>query len=264
MESVSVGAVRETAPLVLAERLARAKQRSVMICTPIARNPVWQYTASLASTLMFLNEQGIRVTFQFVVGSSVISKARNELCAHFLMSDFTDLLFVDDDMQWAPNSVLRLLASDKPLIGGVGRQRVQQPNSNPDVWCWRPFRGAGDELVQDEMGAVKALGLGAAFMLMNRRVLFEMAKAHPEWKRPGAHDWPEDLRRYYFEFFRQNHEGDAGEMSEDYVFCDRWRALGESVWVDPSIRLGHVGSFTFAGAVEEILIEKDNPSEQAA
>ncbi|MFO1126364.1 MAG: hypothetical protein U1E25_14545 [Methylocystis sp.] len=91
------------------EREARARQRSVLICTPIARNPVWQYTASLASTLLLLSEHGIRASFQFVVGSGVICKARNELCAHFLMSDFTDMLFVDDDMQWAAADVIRLL-----------------------------------------------------------------------------------------------------------------------------------------------------------
>jgi hypothetical protein len=45
-----------------------------MICTPVARNPVWEYTAALASTLLFLQEQGIRVTFQFVVGSSVSTR----------------------------------------------------------------------------------------------------------------------------------------------------------------------------------------------
>jgi hypothetical protein len=116
---------------VITERLARARQRSVMICTPVARNPVWEYTASLASTLLFLQEQGVRVTFQMVVGSSVVHRARNELVAHFLASDFTDLLFIDDDMQWGPNDVLRLLGSDKPLIGGVGRMRCQKPNSTP-------------------------------------------------------------------------------------------------------------------------------------
>lgn len=235
-----------------------------MICTPIARNPAWQYTSSLASTLLFLPEQGMRCSYQFVVGSSVISKARNELCAHFLMSDFTDLLFIDDDMQWSPNAVLRLLASDKPLIGGVGRMRVQKPNSDPAVWCWRPLHDAGGQLRQDDMGAIEALGFGAAFMLINRRVLHELATAHPDWKRPGANDWPQDLRDHYFEFFRQNHEGDEGETSEDYVFCDRWRRHGQSVWVDPTIQLGHVGSWTYQGSIEDAVLVPAETAEKAA
>jgi len=236
----------------IAARLERARQRSVMICTPVARNPVWQYTASLASTLLFLKEQGIRCTFQFVVGGSVIHKARNELCAHFLMSDYTDLLFVDDDMEWSPNSVLRVLASDKPVIGAVGRMRVQKPNSDPAVWCWRPLHQAR-ALNQDEMGAIEVKGVGAAFLLINRGVLFEMAKQRPSWKRAGAHDWPQELRDHYFEFFRTGEEGSDAEIGEDYLFCNRWRAMGGSVWVDPTIALGHVGSFNYRGSIEELL-----------
>jgi hypothetical protein len=257
-EDTITGAAEQAAPPspIMLERLARAKQRSVMICTPIARNPVWQYTAALASTLLYLQDHGIRVTFQFVVGSSVIERARNELCARFLLSDCTDMLFIDDDMQWGANSVLRLLASDKALVGGVGRMRVQKPNSDPNVWCWRPLRDETGDLIQDEMGAISVLGFGAAFMLINRRVLVDMAEAHPEWKRPGPKDWDEDLRARYFEFFKQNHDGDVGETSEDYVFCDRWRKLGNEVWIDPTIQLGHVGSFNFSGAIEELLVEK--------
>lgn len=250
------------------ERLARARQRSVMICTPIARNPVWEYTASLASTLLLLQEQGIRVTFQFVVGSSVVHKARNELVAHFLASDFTDLLFIDDDMQWAPETVLRLLGSDKPLIGGVGRMRCQKPNSDPAVWCWRPLRGSDGTLVQDAMGAIEVRGFGAAMMLINRRVFADMVEAHPEWKRNGAADWAPALRAHYFEFFNQTERdetvGDGQEeLSEDYGFCHRWRRMGNSVWIDPTIRLGHVGAFNYAGAVEDLLTPADAQMEAA-
>lgn len=237
----------------ITERLARARQRSVMICTPIARNPVWEFTASLASTLLFLQEHGVRVTFQFVVGSSVVHKARNELVAHFLQSDFTDLLFIDDDMQWGPNAVLRLLGSDKPLIGGVGRMRVQKPNSDPAVWCWRPLRDDAGGLIQDDMGAVEVRGFGAAFMLINRCVFTDLLAAHPEWKRDGAADWDPALRAHYFEVFTPSERDEFGELSEDYGFCHRWRRDGGQVWVDPTIRLGHVGAFNYAGCVEDLL-----------
>jgi hypothetical protein len=236
-------------------RLERIRGRSVMICTPVARNPVWQYTASLASTLMLLQEYGVKCTFQFVVGSSVICKARNELCAHFLMSGYSDLLFIDDDMQWNAGDVLRLLASDKPLIGGVGRMRVEKPNTDPAVWCWRPLVSESKTPIQDDMGAVEVLGFGAALMLVNRVVFLKMAEAHPEWKREGAKDWPQGLRDHYFEFFRQNEDGAAGEVSEDYVFCNRFRALGGRIFVDPTIRLGHVGTFNFWGSISELMQE---------
>jgi len=243
-----------------AERLALARQRSVMICTPIARNPVWEYTAALASSLLYLQEQGIRVTFEFVVGNSVVHKARNELVAHFLKSDFTDLLFIDDDMQWAPESILRLLSSPQLLIGGAGRMRVNKPNSDPAVWCWRPLKDVAGQLIQDDMGAIEVRGFGAAFMLINRRVFAEMVLARPEWKRRGMADWPQDVRDHYFEFFPASECDEFGELSEDYGFCHRWRQIGGRVWVDPTIRLGHVGAFNYAGSVEEILVPAETQS----
>jgi hypothetical protein len=255
MQENDLGSAGNTADPVIRHRLERARQRSVMICTPVARNPVWQYTHSFGSTIHFLNQQGIRCDFQFVVGGSVIHKARNEPRAHFLMSDCTDLLFIDDDMQWAPNDVLRLLGSDKALIGGVGRMRVQKPNSDPNVWCWRPKVNTDGSFTQDSMGAIEAVGIGAAFMLINRRVFADMVEAHPEWKRSGASDWSPELRAHYFEFFKHDLDDGRGEASEDYVFCDRWRRMGNAVWADPTIRLGHVGSWNFQGAVEELLTE---------
>jgi len=89
-------------------------------------------------------------------------------------------------------------------------------------------------------------------MLINRSVFRDLATAHADWKRPGPKDWPQAQRDNYFEFFAQE-ASESGEMSEDLVFCKRWRELGGDVWVDPEVRLGHVGAFTYAGAVAEIL-----------
>lgn len=240
-------------PETLDQRLSRARQRSLLICSPIARNPTWQTMQSTLDTVLLLQEHGIRVAYELVIGSSVIEKARNELAARFLATDFTDMLFVDDDMQWDARDVLRLLMSDKALIGGVGRMRCQKPNTDPAVWCWRPLSEKG-ALRADDFGAVEVLGFGAAFMLVNRGVLHGLASAHPEWAEDAPKDWPDAVRQNYFAFFRQGAD-DGRPLSEDYVFCERWRALGKSVWVMPDIRLGHVGAYTYAGSVSELLQE---------
>jgi hypothetical protein len=36
-------------------------------------------------------------------------------------------------------------------------------------------------------------------------------------------------------------------LSEDYMFCQRWRKLGGQVWICPWMRTKHVGSFPFIG-----------------
>ena len=38
-----------------------------------------------------------------------------------------------------------------------------------------------------------------------------------------------------------------GYIGEDYTFCDRARAHGFTVWIDPTIKLGHMGMHEFEG-----------------
>src|SRR5689334_13146254 len=105
-------------------QLERARSRRVMICTPVYRETSWQYTRSLVDTCIAFERLGVGHRAQFVIGNSNLPRARNELVAEFLATDCTDLLFVDSDMGWRPNDALRLLASEREVIGGVGRKRV--------------------------------------------------------------------------------------------------------------------------------------------
>jgi hypothetical protein len=52
---------------------------------------------------------------------------------------------------------------------------------------------------------------------------------------------------------------DAEERGEDAIFFSDVRALGYKVWIDPTIRLGHVGPKIYEGCVEDLvrLAEKE-------
>ena len=56
-----------------------------------------------------------------------------------------------------------------------------------------------------------------------------------------------------WQFFAWGDENGA-ELSEDYEFCRRWRALGGKVWVDPGIWLKHFGTFAYHGDVSTCFI----------
>jgi hypothetical protein len=235
---------------VIARRLERARSRNVMICTPIARHPCWQYMLSLMDTMSLLNDNGMGHARQFVIGSSNLPRARNELVARFLASKCTDLLFVDDDMAWSANSVLRLLASDKPITAVVGRKRVDKPNSDPDVWCGQPYTLAdGHSLVQDDMGFVRYKRCGTAFMRISREVFEKMMVAHPEWKRKGHSGMSDLVKSKYYRFFQFGE--DEFETGEDYEFCNAWTAIGGEVWVDPEAVLSHIGDKAYTGSLAE-------------
>ena len=226
------------------ERMARAKARKVMIATPSMRDPVIQYTVALIGTAQFFNHHGIEFGIEFVVGSSNLPRARNNLAARFLASDCDTLVMIDDDMGWKPADLFRLLASDKPYIAAVGRKRVDAPGPDgPEIWCAVPKPGAPNV---DDFGALEVLRVGAAFIRLDRVVFETLVQQHPEWKRPPLDDMTPKQGENYYQFFR--FETDAGdEIGEDYLFCDRWREAGGQIWVDPAVELEHVGSKAFKG-----------------
>ena len=234
--------------------LARAQSRKVMIATPVARSPALEYCMSFAETCVRLDRSGIAFATHFVTGSSNLPKARNELVARFLASDCTDLLFVDDDMGWRPEAVLRLLASEQPMIAGVGRKRVDKSNFDLDVWCVHFAPDAAESLAQDDMGAVEVVGVGTGFMRIRREVFEAMIAAHPEWKRAGHDGMAEKVRANYYAFFRFDPDDDK-EMGEDFVFCQRWRELGGKVFIDRHIWLSHVGHKAWSGCINEMMTE---------
>lgn len=222
--------------------MERALTRSVFIASPVARNPVRQYTLALIDTMLLLQDLGIKARLYWAVGNSNLARARNEIVAAFLASDCTDLLFVDDDMGWKAGDVVRLLASRQDYIGGVGRKK--DPKSDDRVnesWCMRMLDASFVE--QDEMGAVEVRGIGTGFVKISRTVFERVIAAHPELKRPGLASMPEPVREKFYRFF---HFQD--ELSEDLAFCELWRALGGKVWAAPEIELVHVGDHEFTGS----------------
>lgn len=236
-------------------RMERAKTRSVMILTPCHEKPAWQYTLSLADTLVSLARLGIRATVEFVVGNSNLPRARNELAAVFLASDYSDAILIDDDMGWKLNDIVRLLASDKPVIGAVGRKKVDKPISDPSIWCVRLIPGTRDNLRQDEMGAVEVAGVGTGCLKIERGVFGRLVAEHPEWKRRGHDAMTPAIREKYHKFFR--FADDEHDTGEDYQFCNDWRALGGEVWIDPSIGLIHAGLHGFTGCFGDVLVPAD-------
>ena len=167
-------------------------------------------------------------------------KARNLLAKDMLESDCTDLLFIDSDINFEPDDVLRLMAwgSDpkKGIVAGVPRTR-----STDKVYIADLEYDANGELTMNGMGLVRATRVATAFMLVRREVFETLAQKHPEWD----YDDKRSNRRLNAVFdFKVT---DEGYMGEDFLFCDRARAEGFEVWIDPTIKLGHMGVQEYMG-----------------
>lgn len=233
------------------ERLARARAQSVMLLTPMARDPKRQFTVSMIDTVLLLERLQIPFELHWVAGNSNLPRARNELAAAFLASKHNQSIWIDDDMGWKAGDVVRLLASDKDFIGGVGRKKVPSPDNSAETWC---CRFAKDEPIeQDDIGALRVNGIGTGFVKMSRKVYETVAEAMPDLKRPGPPSMPEKVREQMHAFF-QFVDAPTQLMSEDYLFCELWKQQGGKIWADPKIELIHVGDHEFKGTIESMLV----------
>jgi len=229
---------------------ARAKSRSVLICTPEKDRYVrGEFTHSLVETGRLLERLGIKWFWIENVGTANLPKARNELAATFLSSPFDDAMLIDDDMGWEPSDVVKLLGSRHPFIGAAGPKRMDfLPDTDIRRWCFHPLVWESDHpQPRDEMGNVQVAGIGTGFLKLSREVFERLISAHPDWKRPGRLDLPESVRNHYYRFFE--FPDDENETGEDYAFCHRWTAIGGEVWMDPTINLAHAGDKDYGGDI---------------
>ena len=229
------------------------KGRKLYVAVPTYDHRILIKAAISLSKLCLQAERlGVAVSINHISGCSLISSARNMLVDEFLSHDFTDLLFLDSDIAFEPRDILKLLAAatEHDVVAGVPRMR------NPDKRYLCVFQHAEDgSLMPNEFGLFRATRASTSLMMIPRHVLETLRDAHPEWK---YHDRISDKDIYAF-FDTKVTPG--GFIGEDYLFCDRVREHGMKVWVDPAIKLGHVGTMEFEGDLKQDLIDSMKASD---
>lgn len=215
-----------------------APQRSVLIATPTRDGRVEaRFMSSVLQTFDLLRQHGIGHNILMVIGNSLIADARNRLVQGFMASHHTDLLFIDDDIAWQPESVLRLLSWDVPFVGAAARRRKPETSFCIDFGQTIAARG---ELVTAE-------SVGTGFLRLRRDCLEAMTQAHADQQVKDEEGKP------YYALFDTGIAPNRNYVGEDVFFCARWRAIGGEVLVDPKIALDHIGSHAFSGQLSDFL-----------
>jgi hypothetical protein len=208
--------------------------QSVVIATPTLDGSLdCRYVAALLHSTAALTRAGIPFEINFEVGNSLIPDARNKLVAKFLDSQHTDLLFIDSDLAWAAPDLLKLLSYNVPFVAGV-----YQRKSATKLDFTVKF-GASITLESD--GLLQAERTGTGFMRLRRDCLAAMVAAYPQLKLKDPATPPSNSLYAFFDTSIANGQ----YLGEDFTFCDRWRATGGKVLIDPNINFAHMGTKAF-------------------
>ena len=78
-----------------------------------------EYTQSLLNLSESANKSGVKLTTIFLGNESLIQRGRNTIAHHFMnLPDATHLLFIDADIKFRTEDIVKMIQADKSLIIG--------------------------------------------------------------------------------------------------------------------------------------------------
>lgn len=172
------------------------------------------------------------------IGDSAIGRSRNGLTRQFLESDCTHLLWIDSDLVFSAQQIVRIVNHPEEVVGGCYLKKQQ---GDPQLVI-----NTLDNAVNDTTsGLVPVRYVGTGFMRIARSVFEKMIQAFGEemWYRVDEQEvveydfWHMGVYKYP--------GGNRRWLSEDWWFCQRCHDLGIPVYVDKHILLRHSGNVLF-------------------
>lgn len=197
---------------------------------------------SIFKLIQQLGKSGIQVGIH-TMKSPLIHQARNYLSSVFLTTEYTHMLFVDSDVEFEPEAVLRMLVAKKDIVCTPYRAKAENVAKN--IYTVE-FKDPKNILVLAE-GLVEIEAGPTGIMLIDRKVFEKIIKNHPDLKiKNKATPTADKSHEFYYNFFDFGFiEGYA--MGEDVSFCKLARANDIKIYANIESPTAHHGSFAWRG-----------------
>ncbi|MFA6134726.1 MAG: hypothetical protein WC869_11990 [Phycisphaerae bacterium] len=156
---------------------------------------------------------------------SVLPTARNWLVRDALTAGASHILFLDSDMRFPPDTLLRLLSHDQDIVAANCVQRAFPTRAT--AWA----AGAHVFTEADSTGLEEVESIGTAVMMIKASVFGAM--------KPPAF------------FFEPKPDDAFSFLGEDQYFCRKARECGFKVWIDHDLsqHVAHVGTLAYTPAM---------------
>ena len=218
------------------------QSKNFTVAIPNHSMQIPMYTAlSLVNSLRFMDQNGVDINYIVELQNSIVDSARNNLVHEFLKEPLQQtLIFIDSDMMWDPNDLLRLCAWSTlyPIVAGMYSSKSDTPKFLGDYWKDPEV----NQVMGNEYGLIKMTGLGLGFCAIQRSV-FEIMKGSTKTYRDARTG--ESVYRFF-----STTDLDGSFVGEDIYFLRRWtKEFNGELWIDPEIKLGHIGQKIYKGDV---------------
>ncbi len=198
---------------------------------------------SLLRFILMAQQVGLNWSLDTMVNESLVTRARNNLMAKMMTNQAaTHFMFIDADIRFQPESILQMMACDKDVIGGLYPKKALPVNYVINLK--RETKVQGDIFTVDTMGT--------GFLLFKRHVYEQLCAAHPECKYVDDVGLGKQYEPTMFSIFDVAIDEKGHYLSEDWLFCRRWSALGGEIWAHGKVLLNHIGHYEFVGDLSKM------------
>jgi hypothetical protein len=214
---------------------------------------------------MYLKDRGISATLFPITFESLVPRARNSAVAHFMVSDCSHLIFIDSDIEFQPEDVMRLVETQKPVICAAYPQkwlhtekikhvfRMEPVPENPMSLCTVHSVHLENTSPEASTGLLTANYATTGFLVIQREVFEKLFVAYPERQYKNDVDGygggGAEATQFYNLFATEINLETRRYESEDYGFSRLWTTIGGKIYVEPTVTLKHHGWYAYEGNI---------------
>jgi hypothetical protein len=223
-------------------------ETNVLIATPCHD---WSYSThylvSMLATQRHHLQNGIPFSGPVSWSGAEVERARNCMVAVFMADPkYTHICFIDSDQGWPADTIERLASHCVDVVGVPIRKKTQEVQWNINV--------ANQKNVQIRNGLLEVDGIGTGILLISRKCIERMFAAYPDLEVLEDDDLPHNMRGSMYALFQRTL--DNGQyVSEDLMFCRRFKRIGGQIYADPGIEACHAGRAEFTGRLADFFAE---------
>src|SRR3990167_4658489 len=199
----------------------KSKKIKVVIGVPVSDSGGMNALTAQAIGASIISAEGLVIDFIFRQSCDIVSN-RTYLVNAAIKAGATHIFFVDCDMLFPHDIIKKLLAHKKEIVGVDYNARTF------------PLKKVSEPLTErSETELYKAKYAGMGVMLIDLSI----------FKDPKFGIGVDEKRSAWFNFGRDSQGALA--MGEDAWFSNVARDSGFKTWIDPTIKVGHIGEYCF-------------------
>ena len=207
-----------------------------------------RFMDSLINTMTLCTQHNIEILPYFLCYDSLVQRVRNDYFRVAYQSGVDVLFFIDSDIGWNPDDFVKLVLSDKDLIGGTYRKKTD----DEELYAFKALGEHTDDFVltPNTQGILEVAGLGCGFLKLSSKCVKILHENESTYYVAENEVGQSQITKNICECVvdKERHF-----VSEDIVICSKWQQLGGKVYLDTNISLIHVGVKSYSGSVKNWL-----------